>query len=183
MQKILISILVVAGLMLSACSAVPIPGVHKIDIQQGNVITQEMVAKLKPGMDKSQVRFALGTPTLIDVFHQDRWDYIYSIQPGGEERQQRRLAVFFENDRLVRVEGDVKPGTGESSEPAPAPEETTVTVTPAEKKKGFFSGLKGAIGLGKEEDLARTPAGAQASGADEPAPKPEGAATPAPDAP
>ena len=63
-------------LLLSGCSYIPtLP--YKIDIQQGNVVTEEMVEKLKPGMSRSQVRFVLGTPLITDVFHADRWDYFY----------------------------------------------------------------------------------------------------------
>lgn len=123
MQKLLITTALCASLILAGCSSVSIPGAYKIDIQQGNVITQEMVEKLKHGMSKSQVRFALGTPLLIDVFHQDRWDYIYSIQRGGEERQQRRLALFFKDDQLIRIEGDVTPAQGEPTAQLPAPQQ------------------------------------------------------------
>lgn len=124
MQKLLITAALYASLILTGCSAISIPGAYKIDIQQGNVITQEMVEKLKPGMSKSQVRFALGTPLLIDVFHQDRWDYLYSIQKGGQERQQRRLALFFENDQLARIEGDIAvdpAGAAETAVPEASP--------------------------------------------------------------
>ena len=167
MQKLLISLLACASLFLPGCASVPIPGVHQIDIQQGNVIDQEMVNKLKPGMDKSQVRFALGTPTIVDVFHQERWDYIYSLKQGSGERQQRHITLFFEGDKLARVEGDVQPAAGEREEPA-ASKETTVTVQPTEKKKGFFGGLKSAIGLGDEEGFARTPDSAKSGPDSEP---------------
>ncbi|MEW6354552.1 MAG: outer membrane protein assembly factor BamE [Pseudomonadota bacterium] len=189
MQKILISSALAASLILPACSSLHVPGVHRIDIQQGNVITQEMVDKLKPGMDKNQVRFALGTPTIVDVFHQERWDYVYSFQPGGGERQQRHLALFFDGDRLVRIEGDVQPGAGTrgdetptaSSEPG-AGGDTAVTVHPPAQKKGLFEGLKSAIGLGKEDDLMRAPASAEGDRAapDETTAEPEAAETPAP---
>lgn len=119
MQKLLITIALCASLIVTGCSVISMPGAYKIDIQQGNVITQEMVEKLKPGMSKSQVRFALGTPLLVDVFHQDRWDYVYSIQKGGNERQQRRLALFFENDQLARIEGDIAVGQAETADTTP----------------------------------------------------------------
>ena len=80
---------------------------YRIDIRQGNYISQEMVAQLKPGMSRDQVRFLLGTPLVTDIFHADRWDYIYRFKPGRGELQQRRLAVFFEDNKLVRVAGDV----------------------------------------------------------------------------
>ena len=103
--------------LLSACGQVPmIPGLtpYKIDIQQGNVITQEMVAKLQPGMTRSQVRFALGTPLLVDPFRTDRWDYLYSYLQRGNMIEQRRLAVFFKDDKLDRIEGDVIPARPEA---------------------------------------------------------------------
>jgi outer membrane protein assembly factor BamE len=96
-----------------------LPGLspYKMDIQQGNYVTQDMVAKLKPGMSKAQVRFALGTPLVVDPFHVDRWDYIYVLQKGGKVAEHRRLIVLFEGERLLRLEGDV---TAAGSEPAAA---------------------------------------------------------------
>ena len=82
---------------------------HKIDIQQGNYVTQDMVAKLKPGMTRSQVRFALGTPLVADAFHPDRWDYVYVLNKGGRVVEQRRIVVIFQDDKLLRIEGDVVP--------------------------------------------------------------------------
>ena len=99
--------------LLAACSNMQVPEVtsvvtpYRIDIRQGNYISQEMVAQLKPGMSRDQVRFLLGTPLVTDIFHADRWDYIYRLKPGRGELQQRRLAVFFEDNKLVRVAGDV----------------------------------------------------------------------------
>lgn len=82
---------------------------YRIDIRQGNLVTQEMVGQLKAGMSREQVRFLLGTPMLADVFHPDRWDYVYFFKPGNkpEDTQQRRLIVYFEDDKLVSVGGDV----------------------------------------------------------------------------
>lgn len=117
MHKLRIVSLLSASLALAGCPSVPIPGVHKIDIQQGNVITQEMVSKLKPGMTKNQVKFVLGTPPITDAFHQDRWDYVYSLQQGGGERQQRRLTLFFDGDKLARIEGDIKPAPAPPNQP------------------------------------------------------------------
>lgn len=149
MQKLLISLLAGGVFMMPACSVPSIPGAYKIDIPQGNVITQEMVDKLKPGMDKSQVVFALGSPMLVDVFHQERWDYVYSMQPGGRDRQQRRISLFFEDGKLKRVEGDVKAG---SAQRAPQDKkESTVTVDTQPQEQGFFSRLKSSLGLGSKE--------------------------------
>lgn len=89
---------------------------HRIEVQQGNLVTQEMLAKLKPGMTPSQVRYLLGTPLIVDPFHKDRWDYAYSLRKGGKVIEQRRITVLFENDKLKSVEGDVTPAV----QPAPA---------------------------------------------------------------
>lgn len=172
MQKLLIFLVAGAVLMVSACSVPSIPGAYKIDIPQGNVITQEMVDKLKPGMDKSQVVFALGSPMLVDVFHQERWDYVYSLQPGGEERQQRRISLFFEEDTLKRVEGDIKPATSARA-PAEKQEGAVVVETSAEQP-GFFSRLKNSLGFGDDESSPKPAA--------ETAP-PEATGTPLPTAP
>ena len=92
-----------------------LPGLtpHRIEIQQGNYVTQDMVDKLKPGMSRSQVRFALGTPLVTDPFHNDRWDYVYVLQKKGVVTEQRRIVVVFSEDKLVRIDGDVKPGGGD----------------------------------------------------------------------
>ncbi|MGH8746546.1 MAG: outer membrane protein assembly factor BamE [Burkholderiales bacterium] len=82
---------------------------YTIDIQQGNYVSQDMVSQLKRGMSKEQVRFVLGTPLLTDVFHADRWDYVYYHKVPGGKTEQRKLAVFFKDGRLARLEGDVVP--------------------------------------------------------------------------
>ena len=82
---------------------------HKIDIQQGNVVTQEMVDQLKPGMTRSQVRFVLGTPLVVDPFRADRWDYVYRLEQKGRLTENRRLTVVFEGDRLKGIDGNIEP--------------------------------------------------------------------------
>ncbi len=81
----------------------------KLEIQQGNVVTSEMLLKLRPGMTKSQVQFILGTPLLVDSFHTDRWDYFYQLRKQGEIVSQRRVILDFDGDALTRVRGDVVP--------------------------------------------------------------------------
>ncbi|HEX2566691.1 MAG TPA: outer membrane protein assembly factor BamE [Burkholderiales bacterium] len=98
--------------LLSACSYMPrIPGVtpYRIDIQQGNYVSQEMVSQLKPGMTKEQVQATLGTPLLTDVFHADRWDYIYTLDAADGRKEQRKLTAYFKEGKLTRVDGDVVP--------------------------------------------------------------------------
>jgi outer membrane protein assembly factor BamE len=82
---------------------------YRIDIQQGNAITQEMVSKLKPGMTRAQVKFALGTPLIVDEFRTDRWDYVYYYEKPNAPREYRHIVVLFKGDRLERLEGDVVP--------------------------------------------------------------------------
>ncbi len=82
---------------------------YKINIQQGIVVTQEMADQLKPGMTRDQVKFVLGTPLLSDPFHANRWDYPFRFQPGRGRTEERRFTVYFENDRLLRFDGDPLP--------------------------------------------------------------------------
>ena len=122
MQKLLICLACIASLQLVACSSSEqrdntqknsflerIPIVHRPDIQQGNIVTQAMVDQLRPGMSKRQVRFVLGTPMLVDVFHQNRWDYMYTMTEGWGDTKKQRLSLYFEEDRLTRLEGDLRP--------------------------------------------------------------------------
>jgi outer membrane protein assembly factor BamE len=86
---------------------------HRIEIQQGNLVTKESFGNVKLGMSKAEVRAVLGTPLLQDAFHASRWDYYFSHErPGafglfGGPAEQRKLTLFFENDKLAKIEGDV----------------------------------------------------------------------------
>ncbi|MCL2298158.1 MAG: outer membrane protein assembly factor BamE [Proteobacteria bacterium] len=84
-------------------------GVYKLDINQGNYLTQDMVEKLKVGQTRQQVRTALGTPLMASAFHADRWDYVYSYTKNGKEIERRQFVVFFKDDQLERWEGDDAP--------------------------------------------------------------------------
>jgi len=124
------------ALTLNSCgnlSTWDFPGVYKIGIPQGNIITQEMVDQLRPGMTKRQVIFVMGTPLVRDPFNQNRWDYIYSFQPGGGERGQESISVFFEDDALVRFAGDFTPTDDTNDEPEIAADtKTSLNKTAAE---------------------------------------------------
>ncbi len=111
MHKPLPVFMILASLIVQGCTTIAnhFPGVYTLDIQQGNIIDQDMVDQLRPEMNKRQVVFIMGTPMLVDVFHPARWDYIYSNQPDGEPRVQKRLTLFFEDEKLVGVQGDFKP--------------------------------------------------------------------------
>lgn len=77
--------------------------VYKIDVQQGNAVEAETVEKIKLGMSKEQVHFALGTPLINDSFHPDRWDYIYLFIPGYGETQRRQLTLLFDRDEVIDI--------------------------------------------------------------------------------
>ena len=144
--------------VLSGCSSVPrIVNEYKIDIQQGNLLTQDMVSQLKPGLTKDQVRFVLGTPMLMDMFHANRWDYVYRFQKGGaSEAEMRKFSVFFdEKDRLFRVIGDVS--AAEATD-AKVNEEGRLreidlgsvpadTVAPPIEEQGFWGQMKESVGF------------------------------------
>jgi outer membrane protein assembly factor BamE len=116
-------IMVMVTLLLAGCGnrpamVLPYFKPYKMDIQQGNVVTQEMIAKVKPGMTRNQVRFALGTPLVVDPFRTDRWDYVYLYNKAGVLTEQRKIAVIFKDDRLVRIDGDVVAAAPGAATPA-----------------------------------------------------------------
>jgi outer membrane protein assembly factor BamE len=123
-------------LALAGCKQAPeLPAViapYRIDIQQGNVVTQQMVAKLKAGMTRAQVRFALGSPLVVDPFRTDRWDYVYSYQKQGKDTEHRHITVIFEEEKLVRIEGDVVPMDTMRATEKPAVK-SPLAATPVEK--------------------------------------------------
>lgn len=99
MQNILVLIVVLSGsLVMSACTA------HKIEIQQGNVVTEKQLGMLKVGMEPRQVLFIMGSPLLRDPFHPDQWDYFYRLEQRGEQQSQYRVTLFFQGERLTRIE-------------------------------------------------------------------------------
>ena len=96
-------------LMLAACSYLPNLGVYKLDINQGNYVTQDQVERLKVGLTRQQVKSALGTPLVADAFHANRWDYTYEFRRQGKTLEHRQFTVYFVDDKLARWEGDEMP--------------------------------------------------------------------------
>ncbi len=96
---------------LMSCSLVldHLPYVYKIDVNQGNMIDQSMIDQLRPNMTKRQILYIMGTPMLVDYFHQNRWDYIYSSKKSGTDLEQKTISIFFENDQVKSIQGDFKP--------------------------------------------------------------------------
>ena len=103
-------LLLVAALAGCGMGVPRVPGItpYRIEIQQGNYVAQEAVAQLKRGMTKDQVRGVLGTPLLTDIFHANRWDYVYYRELADGTREQRKLVVHFDKDeKLASLDGDV----------------------------------------------------------------------------
>jgi len=96
-------------LILSGCSLSRFPGVYRINIEQGNILTQEMIDQLEPGMTQRQVKFILGTPLVRDSLNQNRWDYRYLLRIGNETLKQSLVTIYFDGDNLSNVEGDLLP--------------------------------------------------------------------------
>lgn len=112
MAKMLKFLPFVAVLFLSACSSFnPTTWLtaHRMDIQQGNYVTEDAVSRVKAGMTRPQVKFLLGTPLLADIFHDDRWDYTYRIERPGKPVEEKQLTVYFSKDVVSRVEGQAFP--------------------------------------------------------------------------
>ncbi len=142
-------LILTAALLLTACSSVlnyapDFSWAHKIDIQQGTVVTKDMADKLQPGMSREQVRFILGTPLVADLFHADRWDYPYRFQPGRGELEERKFTVFFENNKLARFDGDTLPTEEEFRKSQKAGELPPLPDDPLEKS--WWQKLKGMFG-------------------------------------
>ena len=108
--------LMLLPLLLASCSAVKIPDIniphltpYHAEIRQGNYVTPEMREQLKLGMSRQQVSFVLGTPLSTDLFHADRWDYIYFVNRNGITTDKKTLSLFFDGDKLIRIEDGAKP--------------------------------------------------------------------------
>jgi len=137
------AVLLVSLLCLAACAAEgerKLPGVYRIDVQQGNIIEQEMLDKLQPGMDKNQVRFIMGTPAVADPFHENRWEYLFTLSKGGRRREQRHITLYFEDEKLAYVEGDVVTALRRPPEEGER-RAATVDVSSKQSRPGFFSRL------------------------------------------
>lgn len=143
---------------ISGCSSVPrIINEYKIDVQQGNILTQEMVSQLRPGLTKDQVRFILGTPVLMDMFHANRWDYVYRLQKGSTGAvEMRKFSVFFDaGGLLASVSGDVT--AAQAADAAAVPESRTREIdlgsiapdgaAPPPADKGFFGNMMESVGF------------------------------------
>lgn len=115
---------------LTACSYLKYPDVYKMTIRQGNIINQEMIDQLRPGLDRSQVRYIMGTPLIADTFDQSRWDYYLSIKRPGRAEQRERVSVYFTDDKLSHFSGDYLPSSIAASL---KPEQTETPADPGQE--------------------------------------------------
>lgn len=120
--------LILLTVLLASCSYlnVPVLSPYKMDIRQGNYVTPEMREKLRVGMTRAQVRYVLGTPMINDVFHGNRWDYVYRLERRGKVVEQQQLALYFAGDHLERAEEGGKP-VQLAAMPVPVPVEAAQT--------------------------------------------------------
>jgi len=141
------------SLTLVSCSNVlnKLPGVYTLEVQQGNIVDQAMVDQLRPNMSKRQVLYIMGSPMVVDIFHQTRWDYIFSEQPTGESRVQKRISLYFDNDQLSGIQGDFRPGNQPELK---ASEETTVDVPKRDLDKTLWEQITGLVSYGSDDDDA-----------------------------
>jgi outer membrane protein assembly factor BamE len=144
-----LSLPMLAALASSSCGW-NIPGVYKVPIQQGNVVTVEMLQELKLGMDKRKVSFILGTPLVTDAFHQDRWDYFYSYAATGD-RVQQRASLYFEGDRLTRIDADID---SKIDFHTVTKANENVLIVPKKKKGGFLAAITPAF-LERDEEQSK----------------------------
>ncbi len=176
MRKLLISVALTASL--TGCSSINIdsdhwdlfgdvipksleklPFVYRPQIIQGNLIAQDNVNLLKPGMHKKQVELVMGTALLQDVFHDDRWDYYYGMGIGSIELE-KRLTLYFENDRLVRILGDYQPLPPLRGEGAPKNQKSIIPVPDWQPAPvSLVEKLANTVGLGDEVEDAEAKAG------------------------
>lgn len=155
MRKSLFSLSLLTSLTLVSCSTIlnNLPGVYTLEIQQGNIIDQSMIDQIRPGMNKRQVLYIMGSPMLDDVFHKNRWDYLYSAQPEGEDRVQKQISLFFENDQIVGIQGDFRP----SAVPViKTSGETTIDVSKRDLEKTLWEKITGLVGYDELDDTPKT---------------------------
>lgn len=149
LHKILIYVtLLSTTFLVGGCGITGWPPVHKIEIDQGNVISQSSVNQLRPGMTKSQVRYVMGSPMLVDPFHEDRWDYIFWLKPGYGDPEEKRMTLHFQYDQLARIEGDFQPEP--EGEFGPAQPDKTLVVPIEREGKGVFRQVLETFGLGRD---------------------------------
>lgn len=155
MRSVFFCIVLLSSFLLPSCSYIlnNLPGVYTIPIQQGNIVDQKMIDQLRPNMTERQVLYILGSPMLVDTFHQKRWDYLYSNQPSGEDRQQKKVSILFnEANQVAGIQGDFKPS---ETPVVKSSEETTVDVPKRDIERTMWQKIKGLFGFDDIDDAPR----------------------------
>jgi outer membrane protein assembly factor BamE len=127
-----------------------LPFVYQMPVQQGNIISKEMLDQLKMGMTKAQVRYLLGTPMLTDMFHSNRWDYTYTLKLAHKPLEEKPLTLFFADDALVRVQG-FAPTDAEEGIPGENNPEVIIKVPDWEARRGLFGRTLEAVGIERKK--------------------------------
>lgn len=117
------TILIATAALLGACAGSDtarsgIFSPHRIDLPQGNYVTGEMLERVKPGMSPEQVRFALGSPLVVDIFRPQQWNYVFRYLHANGTAELRRVVIVFADDRVARIDADPLPETEDQSDPA-----------------------------------------------------------------
>jgi outer membrane protein assembly factor BamE len=107
--KLSILFLLILALATAGCS---MPKMYKVVVSQGNLVDQEMIGKLEVGMTESQVKFVMGTPLISDTFFPNRWDYFTTVTQGENVYTEQKIVLFFEENKLVKWEGEIDSGNG-----------------------------------------------------------------------
>jgi len=134
--------LIVSCFFVGCGSKLPALKSYKMDIQQGNVVTSKMLLQLRPGMTKSQVRYIMGTPLIVDSFHGNRWDYFYQLRQQGKVIEKRRVILDFDKELLTTVRGDVVAATDKSADTPVDTSARSVTTTKKPVEKPWFDMFK-----------------------------------------
>lgn len=134
--------LIISCVLVGCGSKLPALKSYKMEIQQGNVVTSKMLLQLRPGMTKSQVRYIMGTPLIVDSFHGNRWDYFYQLRQQGKVIEKRRVILDFEKDLLTTVRGDVVAASDKSAETPVDTSARSVVTTKKPVEKPWFDMFK-----------------------------------------
>ena len=101
-------LLLLCVFLFAGCSWIQFPSIHKVTVQQGNIVSQDMVDKLKIGMTKIQVQYIMGTPLIVDTFDPSRWDYYYTRVDSNNNKTEQQVSLRFDSDNtLLSVDGDL----------------------------------------------------------------------------
>lgn len=142
-SNILLSICLIVSCFLVGCgSKLPALKSYKLEIQQGNVVTSKMLLQLRPGMTKSQVRYIMGTPLIVDSFHGNRWDYFYQLRQQGKVVEKRRVILDFDKELLTSVRGDVVAASDKTAETPVDTSARSVQTTKKPVEKPWFDMFK-----------------------------------------